>query len=864
MYGAARSILGSRRAAVIAAFLLAVNPLHIYYSQEVRMYGLVALLSSGILWSAWKILSANANRGILSGATGGSAVEGRRTALAYILLVTLALYTQYYAVFLPFGLTLYALWHWRRNLRALAGWVALQLVAALLYLPWVIYAAPHLTLYISQKVVHDADKPLGPLAYLARHLSAFTVGHLEGPLAPWWPLALVLLLPVVVGLVVALRAPRSGEGRHSQRRPSPGDEAHSQDAPPHPIAFLLTVLATALFLGWLIGLRYPFFPDRGERLLLLALPPFIMLVAAGIDALLRAMRPLAYATAALILLTSAVSLAAFYTVPRYPEDDYRPLIARTVEQGLPEDTVFAVYPWQVGYWRSYAAGVDGPAAVLTPSVTWGPEIESALDTAIGRGHVWFPAHLSLGGILETQVESYLGQRAKPFANTWYGAGTRLSGWSSREEIAQPADAPFSAEAQYDGAAGPFLVRGAAPSTAPIPAANAVFPLRLNWSRQGPAPLDAAVSVRLVDDLGQIWAQNDYEPAGGMVGPAGTGAGDGHLTTTDNLGLLIPAGTPPGRYTVELVVSTPGGSTLPARVNGKTLQSLPLFPLEVTPAGRTLGSERLPIATRQQTGLDDGIRFLGYTVDDAPLAPGDTRRVNLFWQATGQPSAAYAAFVQALGPDGAPVAGWEAPPGAAYPTSQWTPGTLIRTQAALRFPAETPDGRYPLIAGLYNPADGRRLKTERGADQLSLGAVAVKGRPHDMNAPSPAVPAGVTFGDVARLVGYDAGPIDATGALTVTLHWQALSASERPLTVFVHLLDEQSNTVGYGDSEPGSGAYPTTGWLKGEYLADTHTVTFPPGALKSPVRLAIGLYDPSTGERLLSAGGEDQTVVDLPN
>jgi hypothetical protein len=312
----------------------------------------------------------------------------------------------------------------------------------------------------------------------------------------------------------------------------------------------------------------------------------------------------------------------------------------------------------------------------------------------------------------------------------------------------------------------------------------------------------------------------------------------------------------------VVVSTEDGVTLPARIDGKSVQSLPLFPLEVIPADRKLGPERLPIATRAASQLGDGIRFLGYTLDDAPLAPGDSRRVNLFWQATDQPSTDYTSFLQALGPDGAPVAGWEAPPGAGYPTSQWAPGTLIRTQATIRFPAETQDGRYPLIAGLYNPANGERLQTERGAEQVTMGAIAVKGRPRQMNPPAPQFSTDVSFGQVARLVGYDQSNI-ADGALTVTLHWRALGASDRPLTVFVHLLDAQGNVVGYGDSEPGYGAFPTTGWLKDEYLADTHTIKSAPGAVsRGHVRLAVGIYDPATGERLLTPDGQDHFLIEL--
>ena len=65
----------------------------------------------------------------------------------------------------------------------------------------------------------------------------------------------------------------------------------------------------------------------------------------------------------------------------------------------------------------------------------------------------------------------------------------------------------------------------------------------------------------------------------------------------------------------------------------------LFDLDVAPAGRPLGPERLPIAARRPTDLGDGLRFLGYSTDDAPLVPGDLRKVSLFWQAVGQPAAA---------------------------------------------------------------------------------------------------------------------------------------------------------------------------------------------------------------------------------
>ena len=58
IYLAARRLFGGSRVPLLAALLLAINPMHVFYSQEVRMYGLVALLSIGVVTAAWRVLDA--------------------------------------------------------------------------------------------------------------------------------------------------------------------------------------------------------------------------------------------------------------------------------------------------------------------------------------------------------------------------------------------------------------------------------------------------------------------------------------------------------------------------------------------------------------------------------------------------------------------------------------------------------------------------------------------------------------------------------------------------------------------------------------------------------------------------------------
>ena len=98
-----------RRGPLMAVGLLALSPFHIYYSQEVRMYGLVTLLGLAATYFAlgWEP----------EGWGGGQAA-------GYVLVAAAALYTQYYAAFLLLALNLVVLVRWLRNRGLRARWPA--------------------------------------------------------------------------------------------------------------------------------------------------------------------------------------------------------------------------------------------------------------------------------------------------------------------------------------------------------------------------------------------------------------------------------------------------------------------------------------------------------------------------------------------------------------------------------------------------------------------------------------------------------------------------------------------------------------------------------------------------------------------
>lgn len=103
-------------------------------------------------------------------------------------------------------------------------------------------------------------------------------------------------------------------------------------------------------------------------------------------------------------------------------------------------------------------------------------------------------------------------------------------------------------------------------------------------------------------------------------------------------------------------------------------------------------------------------------------------------------------------------------------------------------------------------------------------------------------------------------------LHLRLTWQATGPFYRDLKLFLHLLDGSGQMVAQVDPLAGAGAGPqeadyfTSYWDPGELIVDEVVITIPPDAPPGPYRLAFGLYDGDTLERLPVVGQEDARVV----
>ena len=128
------------------------------------------------------------------------------------------------------------------------------------------------------------------------------------------------------------------------------------------------------------------------------------------------------------------------------------------------------------------------------------------------------------------------------------------------------------------------------------------------------------------------------------------------------------------------------------------------------------------------------------------------------------------------------------------------------------------------------------------------------------------PLDVTFGDTATLLGYHLPQttIQPGDSLPVTLYWRGEKPTAIDYSIFIHLVDEHGLIMAQRDLFHGPGVYPTSQWSRHTQFADRYVLTLPPTAYApASARLAVGLYNRDTGERLpASSGGDSATFGNI--
>ena len=114
-------------------------------------------------------------------------------------------------------------------------------------------------------------------------------------------------------------------------------------------------------------------------------------------------------------------------------------------------------------------------------------------------------------------------------------------------------------------------------------------------------------------------------------------------------------------------------------------------------------------------------------------------------------------------------------------------------------------------------------------------------------------AGAHFSDSIQLMAAAFTPRASPGGeVAVELLWRATTGPDRNCNVFVHLYAPDGRLVAQHDAihdaMPMDELRPTSTWRSGEEISDHHGLSL---VLDVPasLQLAVGLYDPASGERL---------------
>ena len=818
-------------ATFLPALTLALFPLHVYYARDARMYTLVLV---------WATLSTLCFLPLAFTEKGDRRWPARSTLLALLFVNGLSGFTHYYLALLIAAqfFTLLLLRRWR----AWLAWSAAHGLVGLLGVVWLV-RSPGLSASLAE--AFGRFNPTWPTGGQLRHLLAdLTFGPIRG-VPP--PLVYALAGLIVAGLLVAWKRSRT----------------------------LGALLSVHLFVPAVLAFLLPEPPDPRYLIFLL---PFAALALGQLPLVWRARRRShtidSTAVAGLGLAALLIAVLGVYGLPRtvrWIKSNYGQVIATVDAHARPGDGVLFYGPWQWITFQYYQPDEFPPITTLPPQAPphLNPEEAQPVLKKLAQDYerLWvIPAAVQdvdpkrfVAGWLNTytylaQSDPYLSLYLMPAADT------------EAQATCTPRDLTFGERLQLER-----LCRDGGP----VPAGEGLR-FSMHWTPSEALDSDVQWMLALRDAQGRRWQEWNRVPGQWRDPPSRWKADQTYL---DRQGLLVPQGTPPGTYTLQLtVVDAKSGKPLtPSDPSGpKPQPGIDLLTFDVVepinvPVLQDVDDLTGPFNFTADAGSGaltlsayglGGIRFqqgypvplrLHWVTPAGPL-PELTLRLQLWhrqrFSLLGSQATVIATKTLSLAPD--------------YPAAQWSPGRLVSLPTALSIPANAPVGRADLTLTVLGP-EGTPWTisnaTGSGDERLTLGTLTVEERPVRRQMPAGLQPIQVDFGagdaDVISLRGYAVdGDARPGGQLTLHYAWYALRHPETQYAVFNHLLTADGQFISQVDGWPQDPKYGrgdvvvlTRQWQPGEYIPDQYTLDIPADAPPGPYLLAVGLYEAATGDRL---------------
>lgn len=257
---------------------------------------------------------------------------------------------------------------------------------------------------------------------------------------------------------------------------------------------------------------------------------------------------------------------------------------------------------------------------------------------------------------------------------------------------------------------------------------------------------------------------------------------------------------------------------------------------------------------------DAIRLIGSEIPAAVL-PGGRLELAFYLQNRAPIDRNLNARVTVADAAGSEIARFDGWPFAAA-TSTWALNDVWRDGHTFDMPPGAPPGLYRVELAFYDPATLEPLPVS-GRGSLGTALVAGYVQVGEEGESEPAGPPLDSWGNEIALrragVNGVTAPAQIAAArgetLTLDLTWQAVAQPARPYSRFLHLVDARGELVAQLDAPLLGGFIPSDCWLPGDAFADAVGFPLPASLAPGDYTLLLGLYDPATGARLATPGGD---------
>ncbi len=599
--------------ALLATALAALNPLLIYYSQETRMYEMAALLGVLSMLALTRLFEAHKEKGQLP--------LGR--SFLWLLVTALGVYTHYF-VFAIVAAENVAVLIWliaeQRHSKArfawktLLIWAAFQLGLIALYVPWLVFSWSSLSAWPS------VSEPLSLWELARRVFGVYSLGVTAPDTTLWLGLSLLAALPALLGLVFKNRAVDKPTDLHNRL-----------------LAGAYVMVPILVMYG--LSLRQPMYKPK---FFIVAVPGFCWLQAAGITNTVQAIQAKSSkwlsGLAAILLLGMAItgpvlSLKNLYWDAAYARDDYRGIAEYIQAAATADSAVLINAPAQVETFDLYYTG-EQPVYPLPEQRPLDEASTLASLQEIAANHDRIYAILWATGDSDPEglIEGWLDENLYKTMDSWFG-NVRLAVYAVPTASADEPEVAINAQVGNR-----FALNGYALTPETLTSGD-IIQLTLFWQCTAETDTRYKTFVHLLDAQGNIIGQRDSEPVGGSRPTDGWSVGE---MVIDNYGLLVPAASAPGQYSIRLgMYDGETGERLPVTLaDGTTMDAILISSVEValpeTPAPLTA----LSIPTEDEVdwpGLSlvgHGLYRLGYEyLDELKLYSGAPLKLDLYWQRT---------------------------------------------------------------------------------------------------------------------------------------------------------------------------------------------------------------------------------------